>query len=299
MIVNSISQAADPVKIELIRCTAPRYVMSAAPLLVYELENKNEKVRIAAIKALKEIGSPEQLDPLITYHMNTQSEKEMKDLEGTIVAICKRLPENQSQAAPLLKNYDKIKDAPTKASYLEMMGKIGDSKSLNILTSALEDKNDDIKTSAIRGLSEWPDMKPADELLKIAKTSTNQIHQTLALRGYLNLLRQKRDLKPADKLNRYKEAMDLSGGVTEQKQILSGVARIRTPEAFEFAAKYLDDPSLKNEAEMAVLRISWRLGRDHIDLTLPMVKKVRAQTDNEEIKEQIDEMLEEIERDQE
>ena len=298
LIVNSISQAADPLKIELIRCTAPRYITTAAPLLVYELENTNDKVRVAAIKALKEIGSSEQLDPLITYHMKTKNEKEMKSLEGTIVAICNRLPDTQSQAAPLLNKYDKIKDSRTKTSYLEMMGKIGDPKSLNVLNSALKDKNDDIKTSAIRGLSDWPDMKPADELLTIAKTSTNEIHQTLALRGYLNLLGHDKGLEPPDKFGKYKEAMDLAAGVAEKKQILSGIARIRNKEAFEFAAQYLDDVALKSEAEMAVLRISWRLGRDQIDLTLPVVKKVRAQTNNEEIKEQIDEMLEDIEKDQ-
>jgi len=298
LIVNSISQAADPLKIELIRCTAPRYITTAAPLLVYELENTNDKVRVAAIKALKEIGSSEQLDPLITYHMKTKNEKEMKSLEGTIVAICNRLPDTQSQAAPLLNKYDKIKDSRTKTSYLEMMGKIGDPKSLNVLNSALKDKNDDIKTSAIRGLSDWPDMKPADELLTIAKTSTNEIHQTLALRGYLNLLGHDKGLEPPDKFGKYKEAMDLAAGVAEKKQILSGIARIRNKEAFEFAAQYLDDVALKSEAEMAVLRIGRQLGRDQIDLTLPVVKKVRAQTDNEEIKEEIDELLEEIEKDQ-
>ena len=105
------------------------------------------------------------------------------------------------------------------------------------------------------------------------------------------MLRQRNGFDPEEKFERYKEAMDLAAGVTEKKQILSGIARIRTPEAFEFAAKYLDDASLKNEAESAVLRISWRLGEDHIDETLPVIKKVREQTDNEEIKEQIDEIL--------
>jgi hypothetical protein len=180
-----------------------------------------------------------------------------------------------------------------------MMGKIGDPEALNILNAALKDKNDDIKTSAIRGLSDWPDMNPAAELLAITKTSNNEIHQTLALRGYLNLLGQDRGLEGSEKLSRYKEAMDLAVGITEKKQILSGIARIRTPESFAFAAQYLEDPALQSEAEMAVLSISWRLGRDHIDLTLPVVKKVRAQTDNEEIKEQIDEMIKEVESEQE
>jgi HEAT repeat protein len=295
LIVKTIPVSDDLRKIELIRCTSSRNITSASSLLVGELQSSNAEVRIASIKALKNLGSSDQLDTLIGYQMKTKNDQELKELENTIVAISNRIPEPQSQAGFLLANMGKLDNDKMKASYLEMMGRIGDPKSLVVLETALKGKNDDLKTSAIRGLSNWPDSTPANELLSIAKSSTNQIHQTLAIRGYLNLLDQDNTIDNKDKVNMYTEAMTLAKGAPEKRLVLSGIAKVNTPEAFKFATSYLGDQDVNDEAESAVLRIAWRLGADNIDLTLPVIKKVNSQTQNEEIKEQSGNLINSVE----
>jgi HEAT repeat protein len=295
LIVKTIPVSDDLRKIELIRCTSSRNITSASSLLVGELQSSNAEVRIASIKALKNLGSSDQLDTLIGYQMKTKNDQELKELENTIVAISNRIPEPQSQAGFLLANMGKLDNDKMKASYLEMMGRIGDPKSLVVLQTALKGKNDDLKTSAIRGLSNWPDSTPANELLSIAKSSTNQIHQTLAIRGYLNLLDQDNTIDNKDKVNMYTEAMTLAKGAPEKRLVLSDIAKVNTPEAFKFATSYLGDQDVNDEAESAVLRIAWRLGADYIDLTLPVIKKVNSQTQNEEIKEQSGNLINSVE----
>jgi HEAT repeat protein len=297
LIVTSIPQSNDEIKIELLRCTSTRNITSAVPLLVNELNNENRDVRVASIKALRDLASPGELEVLIDHHRKVTDDKEMKELETTIVAVCKRIPENQSQSAILLSNLNNLQNVQIKASYLEMMGKIGDPKSLPVLEEMLSSKDDQLKTSAIRGLSNWPDADPAPDLLSIAKSSDNQVHRTLALRGYVDLLKKDEQIDAKEKTEKYKEAMNLAENATEKRQILSALARNRTIESFNFVATYLDDPDVKNEAETAVMRLAWRLGDEHMDVTLPVIKKVKDQTTNEEMREQITEMLDEIEND--
>jgi len=296
LIVKSIPVSEDSRKVELIRCTSSRYITSASSLLIGELQSPSVEVRIASIKALKDIGSPDQLNALIGYHMKTNNDQEIKELENTIVAISKRISEPQSQAGYLLASMEKVDNAKIKASYLEMLGRIGDPKSLNVIEAALKGKNEDLKTSAIRGLSNWPDSKPANELLSIAKSSTNQIHQTLALRGYLNLLDQDNTINKKDKADMYKEAMTLAKESPEKRLVLSGIANVHTPESFKFVTTYLDDKDVKGEAESAALRIAWGLGEENMNITLSVIKKVNSQTQNEDIKEQSQQLINYIER---
>jgi HEAT repeat protein len=298
-ILKSIPESDDKKKIELIRSTSSRNIQSAAPLVISQLQSTNSDVRIASIKALKDIASPKELDALVAYQMKVTDEQEFKELENTIVAVCKRIPDNQSQSAVLLSNLSKVDDAKIKSSYLEMMGKIGDPKSLPVLKEMLSSKNEQIKTSAIRGLANWPDIEPGPELLNIAKSSKNKVHRTLALRGYLDLLGRDDSIDENEKTDMYIESMKLVEGAAEKRQVLSGLAKTPTTASFNFVANYLDDPEVKSEAETAIMRLAWRIGEDNLDLTLPVVKKVRDQTTNEDMREGIIEMLNEIEKDQE
>jgi HEAT repeat protein len=263
-------------------------------LIIGELQSSNADVRIASIKALKDIGSPDQLNTLINYHLKASTNDEVKELENTIVAISKRIPDTQSQAGFLLSNMDKLNDDNIKSSYLEMMGKIGDPKSLPVLRTALKGTNDELKTSAIRGLSDWPDLKSADDLLDIASSSKNKIHRALAFRGYVDLLIQDKSLDRETKTEMYEEAMKLAETATEKQQVLSGLVKIPTLQGLQFVLPYLDDPEVKDESEIALLRISRRLADDYPQDILPVIKKVKEQTSNENIIEQINQLISKI-----
>jgi hypothetical protein len=294
LIINSIPESDDSRKAELIRSTSSRYITSASSLIIGELQSSNADVRIASIKALKDIGSPDQLNTLINYHLKASTNDEVKELENTIVAISKRIPDTQSQAGFLLSNMDKLNDDNIKSSYLEMMGKIGDPKSLPVLRTALKGTNDELKTSAIRGLSDWPDLKSADDLLDIASSSKNKIHRALAFRGYVDLLIQDKSLDRETKTEMYEEAMKLAETATEKQQVLSGLVKIPTLQGLQFVLPYLDDPEVKDESEIALLRISRRLADDYPQDILPVIKKVKEQTSNENIIEQINQLISKI-----
>jgi HEAT repeat protein len=291
LIMKSIPVSEDSRKIELIRSTSSRYLSSASSLLIGELQSPNVEVRIASIKSLKEIATPEYLDALIQYHMKTKNDQELSELENTIVVIIKRIPDNQSRTDKLITNFDKLNNIKHKSSYLKMMGRLGDQQSLSILRDGLRSDNEELKSSAIRGISNWPDSEPASELLTIAKSSKNQIHRVLAIRGYVGLVDRDDNIKSSDKLKMYEEVMQLEISVADKRLVLSCIENIPTLESFNYVTGFLDNQEVKSEAEIAVFKIVRGLDDRPLEMVLPILKKIRDQTQNKELLQEVSQMI--------
>jgi len=157
----------------------------AAPVLIDQMSNDNQKVRLASIKHIKDAARPEHLDQLIDILIDTKNGQERKELEKTITAISMKIPAAQGRASRLLAKLDGLNDDQNRSSFYEMMGKIGDPKSLPPLKGALNSGSEKLKTSAVRALSDWPDAVPLSDLHTIAKNSKNETQRVLALRGYI------------------------------------------------------------------------------------------------------------------
>jgi HEAT repeat protein len=174
------------------------------------------------------------------------------------------------------------------------LGKIGDEAALPVLRDALGDKEDKIKDAAVRALSDWPTAAPAADLLKVAQTSENQVHKTLALRGYVRLAGLKSNRPAEETMKMYKDAMSLAADVSEKKMVLSGLGSTDSFEAMEMASSYLDDKELKDEAEAAVVKIAEERVKNSPRVsaqTRDILQKVIDGTTNDSVREQAQKLL--------
>jgi hypothetical protein len=176
-------------------------------------------------------------------------------------------------------------------SLLSVLGKIGDEAALPVLREALGDKEDKIKDAAVRALSDWPTAAPAADLLKVAQTSENQVHKTLALRGYVRLAALPSNRPSEETMKMYKDAMSLAADASEKKMVLSGLGSTGSFEAMQMAASYLDDKELKEEAEAAVVKIAETTMKGHSRETKEMLQKVIDGTTNDSVREQAQKLL--------
>ena len=83
--------------------------------------------------------------------------------------------------------------------------------------------------------------------------------------------------------------------LNEKRQVLAGLSDTRSVKALELAGSVLDDPALKQEAQAAVLRIGERIREDHSEELLIFLKKIHKDTDDEDIREWAQEILNAIE----
>jgi hypothetical protein len=216
------------------------------------------------------------------------------ELEKTVVAVAKKTPGDKGQGAAVLAALPSAKDLDAKCSLLNVLGKIGDPAALPVLREALGDKEDKLKDAAVRAFSDWPTAAPAADLLKVAQTSENQVHKTLALRGYVRLAGLPSNRPAEETMKMYKDAMALAGDVSEKKMVLSGLGGTDSYEAMEMASSYLGDKDLKDEAEAAIVKIAEERMKNSPRVsaqTREMLQKVVDGTTNESLREQAQKFL--------
>ncbi|UCH64004.1 MAG: HEAT repeat domain-containing protein [Fidelibacterota bacterium] len=293
-IVAGIPQADPKVKAELIRSAGERRISSAVGTLLETAKDPDPDVRVESIKALRFIAGPDELPALIDLLIQAPDDAERQEAEKTVVAVAHKIPRKDRQSRAVLTALRPVKDAVVRGSLLQTLGKIGDSKALPTLRKALKDSDAEIKLAAIRALSDWPTAEPLADLLTVVRTSDDEVHRVLALRGHIRLTGLESD-RPADEtLKLYQEAMELASATSEKKMVLSGLGNVGTVAALEVATGYLDDSELQQEAEMAVGRIALLTASDYPEETVEALEKVLQVTENDQLRGQIQQFIDQI-----
>ena len=273
-----------------------RNIPDAVDILLKTATNDNRKVRIESIKSLELIATPENLNELVDLLVNAQSEVERKRAEKAVVTVAHKIENKDQQADIVLNNLASVKDFKAKCSLLHVLGNIGDSNALPVLREALKNKNETIQKAGIQALSDWSSPEPLTDLLTVTKTSKNEIHKTLALRGYIRLLGLKSERTDYETIELYLTAMNLASNANEKKMVLSGISNVRTPRALNTAAKYLTEADLKAEAEVAVVKIARSTRSNFPEETKAVLLKVVDSTDNNEVRNDAMRYLKEIDK---
>ncbi len=292
-ILNKIPDAEQKVKVELVRSCEQRNIKSSVPVLMKTAKDADAKVRTESIKALRALAGPGDIGALIELQL-AASGNDRGELEKTVVAAAHKIPEDKGQAKSVLAALPSATDVDAKCSLLSVLGKIGDEAALPVLRESLGDKDDQVKDAAVRALSDWPTAAPAADLLKVAQMSENQVHKTLALRGYVRLAGLKSDRPAEETMKMYKDAMALAADVSEKKMVLSGLGGTDSYEAMEMAASFLDDKELKDEAEAAVIKIAEARAKNSprsSAQTKDILQKVIDGTTNDSVREQAQKLL--------
>jgi HEAT repeat protein len=292
-ILKKLPDAEPKAKVELVRSCEQRNIKASVPVLMKTAKDADAKVRIESIKALRALAGPQDISSLIELQL-AASGNDRGELEKTVVAAAKKIPEDKGQAEKVLAALPLAKDVDAKCSLMSVLGKIGDPAALPVLRESLGDKEDKIKDAAVRAISDWPTAAPAADLLKVAQTSENQVHKTLALRGYVRLAALKSNRPAEETMKMYKDAMALASDVSEKKMVLSGLGSTDSFEAMEMASSYLEDKELKEEAEAAVVKIAEERVKNSPRVsaqTKDILQKVIDGTTNESVREQARKLL--------
>ena len=187
-----------------------------------------------------------------------------------------------------------VKDVESRCSLLSVLGKIGDDNSIEVLCSSLNDEDVKIQDAAIGSLSEWPSPAPLDDLLGVAQNSDNKVHRILALRGYIRLIGLESDRSAEETVKLYKQAMSLAPDATLKRQVLSGLAGAKSLAAMQMAVEYLEDATLRQEAQVTVVKIADAIRRKHAQQAKAALQKVIQITKNDLLRAEAEKVLKKI-----
>jgi HEAT repeat protein len=164
-------------------------------------------------------------------------------------------------------------------------------KALEPVRAALEDPSAEIKDAALRGLADWPSSAAAPDLLKLAQAPKKDARSILALRGYVRLAGLVAGRSAPEGVKMYQEAIEVAKRPDEKKQILSGLAGVKSLDALKLAEPCLKDAPVKAEAIEAVITIAGNLRGAHPDESKAALEEVLSLTQDKRIRDRVGDLL--------
>lgn len=271
----NLSNSNAKTKVEKIRALEVHHNNSTITEVIKTTQDQELAVRRQSYETLSVIARQEDFPVLVDLMLALKDERLQKPAEKT-VGNCYRRCSDQAFAKSIL--LDRIDQSPVQGKYkiMRILSHIGDDECLDTVKAYLHDENSALRLAAIRTLSNWPNATARDDLLHIAQNPDNPTEQVLALRGYIRLVRLTENQNEIQTLAMFQTAMDLSQKPQEKKMVLAGIADLKTIDALEMAADYIDEPSLRAEAVTAALKIAESTKANEPEKTKLIIEKVHA-----------------------
>jgi HEAT repeat protein len=278
-------------RVEIVRGLAVRGG-DALPALYKAAVDPEERVRAEAYRAIGGINGP--IQPVVRLLAGVTGSRERSAAESALLETCRRTRDTEARTRPLIEAMAGADDE-FRASLIRVMGPLGGASALRAVRGALEDGNAEVHDAAVRALSGWPDKAPRETLIGLARNEPQLVHRILALRGYVRMVEEDKELAPGRALAMYRDAMDAVDSADARKLVLGGVGKVCSPEALDYAQGFLQDEALKREAEAACLGIARALSGSHRDRAMAVLKQIADRSDSETLRDQAGDVLRRLE----
>jgi HEAT repeat protein len=247
------------------------------PLIVIASQNDAE-VYGPALDGLRGIADPDETDipRLVKLLLNTKAGRQREEVEKTILIVCEKAPANDDRAKIVLAALANI-DAADAPKYLPLLGRLGGAQAMAMIEPALTSTNAEVRDAAVRAICNWPNGDVADRLLKFA-AGENKEYRRMALRAYVRVISLKADRPEQQTLDMLQNAMKLAVAAEDRQLILERASTVRTLEAVEWIASFLDDPAVNQAACRAIVELARHrfLRQPNMERFGPLLDKVIA-----------------------
>ncbi len=246
---------------ELIMCVGGRRIAEGLNWLLAKALSSDTKIRQQAIKALKNVASPSDLPLLVNLLTAIEEERDRMEMASTIATVAGKIPQPIGRARSIMDVLPEVPDARGLCALYRTLGKIGDDSTLHVLREALDDVDKDVQDAAVRALADWPTTTAQEDLLHIARTSTNPVHKILSLQSYIRMVEMDRYRLPERAVKSLQDVLDISRS-EEKKLILGMLPAFASREALGLAESLLQEKAVEAEAKMAIEKIKEKLHKD-------------------------------------
>lgn len=279
-ILAALGEGDTAVRVELVRALGVRKAAEAVPRLL-ELSGEREMVvRHAALEALSQLADEKALPVLVRWMSAARESQEVYLAERAIVQVCSRSERKEAAVAAAAES---LKGASVQArcALMRICGRLGGAQAIELLARGVEDPEETVREMAVRAMAQSPDLRAAEQLLKIARTAAKEEDKLLALRGYIRLMRYV-ERPPEKMLWMYIQVLDLATRGEEKKLALAGLGDIKNLGAMTLAMEHLDNKELRPTAETTVCRVGRHLYEEHPAEVVRAMGRVLSVTENEQ-----------------
>jgi len=264
-ILKSLDCAEGPVRAELIRAAAARRIAEAVPMLYAATNDPDESVRVAVLEALGRLGTEKDVEKMVSVLVSARGEATRKAAEDALVAICSRTVVKDGPVSAVAAAMAGA-DTPGKVSLIRVLGQLQGPAALEALKEAYESGDDAVKTAAVAAGAGWSSPEPMDDLLYVLREDESAERRSMALKGYVRMVRMSSDRAPSTTFAMLKSAMELSTSPEDKKLVLAALADAPCLDALQAALACVEDPALKTDAQAAAIAVAVRVsGQNYAD----------------------------------
>jgi len=294
-LIKAMDAAAPSGRVQLIQCLGARRTTAVVPALLKAAEDSDASVRTEALKAVADVADEKALPAVAKLLVNAKGDAERQAAEGTVVALARRIEDAEKRTEPVTAALPGA-SVPARLSVLRVLGRLGGAKALEAVRAALKDASPEVQDAAFRALPNWIEPSVATELLAIAKSDEKLPRRVLALRGAVDVIGKLSGQSPDEMLKLYESAMAAAQRPEDKKMVLGGMGGVANLGALELAQRYMDDPALKDEAEVAVVQIARALSGSYQAKAKDILKKLMATSKNERVRKEAGEAMDLLEK---
>jgi HEAT repeat protein len=221
--------------------------LEATEALTEALANDDAAVRQAALAALGETVTPEQLPLLVRQCLAAQDPADAAVAWRALKAASIRMPDREACAAELAKGVAGASPA-AQAQFVEVLGAVGGRNALRVMSAVMKSGDDQALDAGTQALGNWMEVDAAPVLLDLARTAKGEKYRIRALRSYVRLARQFK-MPDADRAEMCQKALAVANRDEERDLVFAVLERYPNEHSLRVAKSAIDQPELKERAE--------------------------------------------------
>ena len=275
--IVKLAEAGDAVaRTKAIEAIEARRETKAVPALMKAVQDADRGVKQAAAKALGNVAGDGDIAAMVDM-LVAAKENERASLEKALVSVALRA-QNKDAAADGIVAKMAGADNGAKGNLMVALAALGSDKGYDAIAGQAKSDDAVLKKAAIRALASWSDAKPAGLLLETAKSDSDAVCKVLALRGYVDVVSQAKELSAGDKVAKLKDAWALAAQVDDKNKILNGVSTVADKAALQMIDPYLTDAEMAMAAQFATIKVAEAMGnkQESIDALQKVIDNAKS-----------------------
>ncbi|MDD4871736.1 MAG: HEAT repeat domain-containing protein [Kiritimatiellae bacterium] len=276
IIMEEMKRATGNTRSTLISVIAKRCGHAAVPVLIEETAGTDVAPVKAAFHSLARFTTGDDLPVLLERLVSLKIPELRSDAESAVVRTMARIENISSRTDVVCAALDKNSNNESRCMLLRLLLNCADAKALATLKAALKDSNPDVRETAIRTLTDWPDNSAWDTLIEIRKQAEKDLFRTLALRGLVRLATKQNATADTGSMDRYRQLFANVQNDDERKLVLSALAGAVHPDALQLALPLLSNSAVRAEAELAVKKIAAAIKDKNPQAAQDALKKLKT-----------------------
>jgi HEAT repeat protein len=235
-----LNEAAPALKASLIEVLATRRAKDAVPAIIAAAVDETSNVRGAAMNALGQMGSPDQIAAILPGVLKAVKGGERDAAEKNVALVCARIEKENLRAEALIKAMETI-PMSDRDQLLSLVGRVGGKKLIEYVGDIAQGTDASRRKLAIDALSKWPDASVADMLREITEKASDSGERNAAFQAYVKVCAARDRRKDEERLESLKKAFKIAKNADEQSLVINRCRTAYHVDTLRFVLPHLDD----------------------------------------------------------